>query len=39
MWRINIGNVYDYDQGNRDPAVVKQQVKWALDEGLQPTRN
>ncbi|CAE7803961.1 celCCD, partial [Symbiodinium necroappetens] len=35
---INIGNVYDFDQGNRDPAVVKEQVKWAHDEGFRHIR-
>ena len=29
--------MYDFNQGNRDPAVVKRQVKWAHDEGLQTT--
>lgn len=31
---INLGNVYDFNQGNRDPAVVKRQVKWAHDQGF-----
>ena len=35
--RINLGNVYDFNQGNRDPAVVKRQVQWAHDQGLQST--
>ena len=35
--RINIGNTYDMNQDNQDPAVVKERVKWIKDKG--PQRN
>lgn len=31
--RINIGNTYDMNQDNQDPAVVKERVKWIKDKG------
>jgi len=31
---INIGNTYDMNQDNQDPAVVKERVKWIKDKGF-----
>lgn len=31
--RINIGNTYDMNQDNQDPAVVKERVKWIYEQG------
>lgn len=35
---INIGNVYEFDQGDTNPEVVKEQVKWAHDTGFKHIR-
>jgi len=35
---INLGNIYEFNQGDRNPAVVKQQIKWAHDLGLHHIR-
>ena len=35
--RINIGNTYDMNQDNQDPAVVKERVKWIKDKGPNQT--
>ena len=35
---INIGNVYEFDQGDTNPEVVNQQVKWAHDTGFKHIR-
>ena len=31
--RINLGNVFDFNQGDRNPEVVKPHIKWAKDTG------
>ncbi|CAE7172366.1 celCCD, partial [Symbiodinium pilosum] len=28
---INLGNVFDFNQGDRNPEVVKPHIKWAKD--------